>query len=224
MTDLQIFKNEELGEVRGLEINGKPYVVASDVAKVLGYKKPNNAINTHCKYAALKQGIITDRLGRLQDALVIPEGDIYRLIIKSKLPKAQEFEEWVMDEVLPTIRKTGGYIDKNATPKQLKKLKDNIKELEEENARLDYKLATHLISTKQVSLLGSIINYRAGLAGAARADLVKKDMVRELRHKFSISAYGDLQEYQFNDAMNFINHYPVTPDNTKVTRLANFGK
>lgn len=223
MQDLQIFKNEELGEIRGLEIDGKPYVVANDVLKALGYAKANwrTTLSRKCKGVA-KCNVPTN--GGMQYMSVISEGDVYRLIFSSKLPSAQKFEEWVMDEVLPTIRKTGGYINKNATPEQLKKLKDNIIVLEEKNAKLEYKIATHLISTKQVSLLGSIINYRAGLAGAARADLVKKDMVRELRDKFNIKAYGDLQEYQFNDAMNFINHYPVTPDNTKVTRLANFGK
>ena len=223
MQDLQIFKNEELGEIRGLEIDGKPYVVANDVLKALGYAKANwrTTLSRKCKGVA-KCNVPTN--GGMQYMSVISEGDVYRLIFSSKLPSAQKFEEWVMDEVLPTIRKTGGYINKNATPEQLKKLKDNIIVLEEKNAKLEYKIATHLISTKQVSLLGSIINYRAGLAGAARADLVKKDMVRELRDKFNIKAYGDLQEYQFNDAMNFINHYPVTPDNTKVTRLANFRK
>lgn len=110
MKELQIFNNDIFGEVRGLNIDGKPYAVASDVAKALGYAKPNNAVNTHCKNATLKQGIIKDNLGRLQDVLIIPESDIYRLIIKSKLPKAQEFECWVMDEVLPQIRQTGGYI------------------------------------------------------------------------------------------------------------------
>ncbi|MDE5977303.1 MAG: hypothetical protein K2G70_02395 [Turicibacter sp.] len=88
---------------------GKTHFVGNDVAKALGYVKPNNAVNNHCKHATLKQGIITDSLGRLQDALVIPEGDVYRLISKSKLPGAEKFESWVFDEVLPTIRKHGMY-------------------------------------------------------------------------------------------------------------------
>ena len=186
------------------------------IAKGIAYPRKDR-IDTNIKNAGISTVV---RNGQQY----LTESQLYDFMLEAKTKKCLAFRKWVVSDVLPTIRKTGGYINKNATPRQLKKLKDNIKELEEENARLDYKLATHLISTKQVSLLGSTINYRAGLAGAARADLVKKDMVRELRHKFSISAYGDLQEYQFNDAMNFINHYPVTPDNTKVTRLANFGK
>lgn len=105
--ELTIFKNEMFGEVRTLRLEDKPYFVGKDVAEILGYAKPRNAISTHCK-GALKQGILTE--GGEQQMTIIPEGDLYRLIIKSKLPKAQEFEEWVMDEVLPSIRATGGYI------------------------------------------------------------------------------------------------------------------
>ena len=225
MTDLQVFKNDLFKGLRGGLIDDVVWFVGKDVAENLGYSNASKAVSTHCKHIR-KEMIAHSQNGKVvkTQTSLINEGDLYRLIVKSKLPAAQDFEEWVMDEVLPTIRKTGGYISKAATPEQLKKLKDNIIVLEEENAKLEYKIATHLISTKQVSLLGSTINYRAGLVGAARADLVKKAMVRELRHKFNISAYGDLQEYQFNDAMNFINHYPVTPDNTKVTILANLGK
>lgn len=106
--ELEIFKNDEFGEVRTLLIDNKPYFMANDIAKALGYAKPNNAISTHCK-ATLKWGIPIS--GKIQDVNFIPEGDVYRLIMKSKLPSAEKFESWVMDEVLPTIRKTGGYIN-----------------------------------------------------------------------------------------------------------------
>lgn len=108
MKELQIFNNDMFGEVRGLNIDGKPYAVANDIAKTLGYTNPSKATNDHCKKSKMVWG--NDSLGRRQQFKVIPEGDIYRLIIKSKLPKAQEFECWVMDEVLPQIRQTGGYI------------------------------------------------------------------------------------------------------------------
>ena len=108
MKELQIFNNDIFGEVRGLNIDGKPYAVANDIAKTLGYTNPSKATNDHCKKSKMVWG--NDSLGRRQQFKVIPEGDIYRLIIKSKLPKAQEFECWVMDEVLPQIRQTGGYI------------------------------------------------------------------------------------------------------------------
>lgn len=108
MGELLVFKNENFGEIRTVDINGKPYFMASDIATALGYAKPNNAISTHCR-ATLKQGITIN--GKIQEVNFIPEGDIYRLIVKSKLPSAEKFESWVFDEVLPTIRKTGGYVN-----------------------------------------------------------------------------------------------------------------
>ena len=106
---LEIFKNNEFGEVRTLLIEDKPYFCASDVAKALGYAKPNNAISTHCR-STLKQGIATKQ-GNYSEMIFIPEGDVYRLIMKSKLPSAEKFESWVRDEVLPTVHRTGGYIN-----------------------------------------------------------------------------------------------------------------
>jgi len=106
---LQIFNNPKFGQVRTVEVDGKIYFVGSDVAKSLGYEKPNNAINQHCKYA-LKRGIPHPQSPEKEmEVLVIPEGDIYRLAAKSELPGAEEFESWIFDEVLPSIRKHGAY-------------------------------------------------------------------------------------------------------------------
>ncbi|NFS21372.1 transporter [Clostridium botulinum] len=104
---LQIFKHTEFGQVRLLIKNNKEYFSGTDIAKSLGYAIPSKAINTHCKGVS-KMEVPTN--GGIQEMLFITEGDIYRLIVKSKLPSAQKFESWVFDEVLPTIRKTGGYV------------------------------------------------------------------------------------------------------------------
>lgn len=101
------FSNVEFGKIRTTEVNGKPYFVGSDIAGALGYKEPHKAISRHCK-GGMKRTIPTN--GGNQEVIVIPEGDVYRLIIKSKLPSAERFESWVMDIILPQIRQTGGYI------------------------------------------------------------------------------------------------------------------
>ncbi|UDN60594.1 Bro-N domain-containing protein [Clostridioides sp. ES-W-0016-02] len=107
--NLQVFKNSDFGEIRTVEIDGKPYFVATDIAKSLGYAKPNNAIERHCRYT-LKQGIPHPQSKtKILEVNVIPEGDMYRLITNSELPSAEKFESWVFDEVLPSIRKTGTY-------------------------------------------------------------------------------------------------------------------
>jgi len=107
---IQIFENKEFGQLGVLMIDGKPYFPASDCAKALGYKDTINAIKRHCKGVA-KRHILT--AGGSQTANFIPEGDLYRLIIRSKLPSAEIFEAWVFDEVLPTIRKHGAYINED---------------------------------------------------------------------------------------------------------------
>lgn len=106
MNELKVFNNAEFGKVRTVEVNGKPYFVANDVAKALGYSVPKDAVTRHCK-GALKCRYLTE--GGEQELKVIPEGDIYRLVIKSQLPTAEKFESWVFDEVLPSIRKHGMY-------------------------------------------------------------------------------------------------------------------
>lgn len=108
MNELQIFNSPEFGDIRTVEIDGKPYFVGADVAKALGYKDTVNALKQHCR--GVVKHHLTDSLGRNQEASFIPEGDLYRLIMKSKLPSAEKFESWVMDEILPSIRKNGGYI------------------------------------------------------------------------------------------------------------------
>ena len=107
MNELQIFSSDEFGQIRTAEINGKPYFVASDVATALGYANPRKAIIDHCKGVTKRD---TPTSGGTQELSYINEGDVYRLIMRSKLPAAEKFESWVMDEVLPSIRKNGGYI------------------------------------------------------------------------------------------------------------------
>ena len=106
MNELKVFQNSEFGELGILLIDGKEYFPATQCAEILGYVKPRNAISRHCK-GALKQGVLTE--GGIQQVNYIPEGDLYRLIVISKLPAADRFVRWVFDEVLPALRKYGSY-------------------------------------------------------------------------------------------------------------------
>lgn len=117
MNNLTTFNNDLFGSVRTLDIDDKYYFVASDVAKALGYAKPNNAINAHCKHI-MKQGIVDDYGNEIQ-MNIISESDVYRLIIKTKLPEAEKFEEWVMEDVLPQLRASGVYITETATQESM---------------------------------------------------------------------------------------------------------
>lgn len=137
--ELKHFDNNEFGQLDILIENGKEYFPAVNIAKILGYKDPEKAITTHCKHPTIIKrpvGVVTGKKKDGTDAIqivnkkFINEGNLYRLIIKSRLANAEKFENWVFDEVLPSIRKHGAYIEDEV----IQKLKDNpnyINELEE---------------------------------------------------------------------------------------------
>lgn len=110
VNSLEIFNSPEFGQVRGFLRDGEPWFVAGDVATALGYSNPSEAIRDNCKYAELLKDSQQLGLGiGPRGVLIIPEADLYALIFRSKLEKAERFRDWVCKEVLPTIRKTGGY-------------------------------------------------------------------------------------------------------------------
>ncbi|GHU59040.1 hypothetical protein AGMMS49975_26190 [Clostridia bacterium] len=118
MDELKIFEKEEFGAVRVLEIEGTPWFVGKDVAKILGYEVERNAIERHVdKEDALKRGVGLNtaidgngkQIVQQIEMTLINESGVYSLIMGSKLPKAWEFKRWVTHEVLPSIRKTGEY-------------------------------------------------------------------------------------------------------------------
>ena len=96
-------------EVRTVEVNGKVLFCGLDVANALGYQNPRKALSDHCRCVTKCDAPHPQSQDKTIEMSFIPEGDVYRLIAHSKLPKAVEFESWVFDEVLPTIRKTGSY-------------------------------------------------------------------------------------------------------------------
>lgn len=126
MNELKIFENPQFGAIRTITENGKTLFCGADVARALGYKKPQNAISAHCK-GALKRGIgvqtgsKADGSPAMQqvELLFIPQGDIYRLAAKSELPGAEAFESWIFDEVLPSIHQHGAYMTPDTIEKVL---------------------------------------------------------------------------------------------------------
>ena len=101
------FSSKEFGQIRVIQEKGKCLFCGLDIAKTLGYKRPADAVTAHCKGSVIRR---VPTSGGEQPIKFIPEGDVYRLIVQSKLPAAVRFERWVFDEVLPTIRKHGGYL------------------------------------------------------------------------------------------------------------------
>ena len=221
MNELQIFNSEEFGEIRTIEIDGKPYFVAVDVATALGYATPRDAISRHCKGVVKRD---TPTSSGVQQMSYINEGDLYRLIMKSKLPSAEKFESWVMDEVLPTIRKTGGYRKPMSTAEQIKLLALGNTELNERVSDVEKKIDSlendmplygceiddikNHVNRKVVNVLGGKTS-EAYRDGSIRSS-VFKDIYRQLKREYGcVASYKSIKRKWIDDAHDLISGYEV---------------
>lgn len=219
MNDLQIFNNEKFGEIRTITKDNKTYFAGSDVAKALGYAIPHKAVQTHCK-GVLKWNIPTNSGN--QDVLFITEGDIYRLIMKSKLPSAEEFERWVMDEVLPSIRKTGGYGMPKTTGGQIQLLAQGYTELEQKvndikddvsELKENVPLYSCDIDEIQQHVKRRVVNILGGKQSEAYRDnsirhKTFSDIWTQLKREYGcVSTYKSIKRKYIDDVHEFIDCY-----------------
>lgn len=219
MNDLQIFNNEKFGEIRTITKDDKTYFAGSDVAKALGYAIPHKAVQTHCK-GVLKWNIPTNSGN--QDVLFITEGDVYRLIMKSKLPSAEEFEQWVMDKVLPSIRKTGSYNKPMSTAEKIKLLAQGNEELNERVEKVEDKLDSlendmplygceieelkNHISRRAINILDG--KNSEAYKDASIRGTVYKDIYKQLKREYGYaSSYKSLKRKYLADAHEFVDCY-----------------
>lgn len=160
MNNLQIFRNQEFGEMRTAKINDVPYICLADVCKILEIKNISD-----CKDRLNKGGVVIneviDKLGRKQQATFINESNLYKVIFQSRKPEAEAFTDWVTNEVLPSIRKNGGYIvgqetlnDEELIQRALlvatNKLKERDRQLEEQKPKV---LFANSVETSKTSIL-----------------------------------------------------------------------
>lgn len=141
MNQLQVFSNKRLGEIRTMNIDGQPYFVGKDIAEILGYSNTRDALARHVDDEDKNTVVIPDGIGN-PNKTVINESGLYSLILSSKLPKAKEFKHWVTSEVLPSIRKTGGYnsqVSEEYKQKRLEAMMMNAKArlMKEQNRRIE---------------------------------------------------------------------------------------
>ena len=219
MNELQIFNNPEFGEIRTIEIEGKPYFVASDVATALGYANPRKAVSDHCKGVTKRD---TPTSSGVQSMSYIGEGDLYRLIMKSKLPSAEKFESWVMDEVLPSIRSTGYYAKPLTTAEQIKLIAQGNMELGERVDKVEDKLSnlendTPLygceidevqkhVRKKGVEVLGGK-GSEAYRDGSVRSQ-VYSDIYNQLKREYGcVSSYKSIKRKYVDAVHVFIDRY-----------------
>lgn len=213
MDALQIFNSGEFGEIRTIEIDGKPYFVGTDVAKALGYNNPRDAVSRHCK------GVVkhdTPTSSGVQSMSYINEGDLYRLIMKSKLPSAEKFEAWVMDEVLPTIRKTGSYQKPLTTVEQIQVIATGFLDHEERLNRLENTMTIDYAQQEAIRDLVSsvVIAHLGGKESNAYKEIGKKvfaECNRDIKTYFAVNARNNIPKLRFEESMEYVrNWHPCT--------------
>ena len=175
-------------EVRTLIIDDEPWFVGKDVADILGYAKPLDAISRHVdEDDSVKYGL-TDNLGRTQNTIIINESGLYSLILSSKLPQAKEFKRWVTSEVLPAIRKKGGFIREDLDEDAFIALFTGQKKLREQQATMlediDYLKSEQPIHP---SYAQSLLKKRKARVVACLGGMTAQLM----RIRFSLSRYLD---------------------------------
>lgn len=161
MQRLQIFKNEQFGEVRVIEHNGEPWFVGKDVAEILGYSDTNKAVAMHVDDEDKKLNDKSSSSFGQRGAHLINESGLYSLILSSKLPQAKQFKRWVTSEVLPSIRKHGGYIkgqesmtDEELLSKALLMAQSKIEERNKQIERMKPKeIFADAVATSKTSIL-----------------------------------------------------------------------
>lgn len=213
MNELQIFNSEEFGDIRTAEIDGKPYFVGTDVAKALGYNNPRDAVSRHCKGVVKRD---TPTSSGIQSMSYINEGDLYRLIMKSKLPSAEKFESWVMDEVLPTIRKAGSYQKPLTTVEQIQVIATGFLDHEERLNRLENTMTIDYAQQESIRDLVSsvVIAHLGGKESNAYKEIGKKvfaECNRDIKIYFAVNARNNIPKLKFEEAMEYVkNWHPCT--------------
>lgn len=216
MEELQIFNNEEFGNVRSLMIDNEPWLVGKDVATDLGYQNGSRDINRHVDEEDRRKVMVFDGKQN-KETIVINESGLYALVFGSKLPSAKKFKHWVTSEVLPTLRKTGSYVKVPTDPRELLML--TIKAHEQTAQRVDVleekvsdlEKSTTIDSSQQYTLeriaKTTVISALGGIDSRAYQLMSRKlfsNIWRDYKKYFKLGSYRDTLKTDYENAKNYL--------------------
>lgn len=216
MEELQIFNNEEFGNVRSLMIDNEPWLVGKDVATDLGYQNGSRDINRHVDEEDRRKVMVFDGKQN-KETIVINESGLYALVFGSKLPSAKKFKHWVTSEVLPTLRKTGSYAKVPTDPRELLML--TIKAHEQTAQRVDVleekvsdlEKSTTIDSSQQYTLeriaKTTVISALGGIDSRAYQLMSRKlfsNIWRDYKKYFKLGSYRDTLKTDYENAKNYL--------------------
>lgn len=207
---IKIFENAEFGSVRTLVINGEPYFVGKDVAEILGYANTSKALIDHVDDEDKLNNETLSSLGQ-RGGWLINESGLYSLILSSKLPNAKKFKRWVTSDVLPTIRKTGGYIANsdmmvstyfgNLPPEQQTLVKGLFDNIIAQQTKIDTLTTTNEVLTTDIlswadrPLVNALVRRYAGYACDGSFASAWIEFKKELLYKYSININSRITAY-----------------------------
>ena len=211
MNNLQIFNNEEFGEVRTVLVNNEPLFCLADVCKALGLEQVSR-VKARLKEDGVTSNKVIDSLGREQTATFINESNLYKTIFQSRKESAERFTEWVTGEVLPTIRKTGSY-QKQLSPQEMMRIQlgmlddvsDRVSKLEN-TMNIDYgqqKVLNDLVSARVIEILG-------GKNGNAYKEISRK-VFAEINHDykdyFNVNSRANTPRLKNEQAVEYVKNW-----------------
>ena len=222
MNNLQIFNSEEFGDMRTVTIDDKTWFVGKDVANALGYERATKAIQDHVDDDDKDEVPIQDSIGRMQKTPVINESGLYALIFGSKLESAKRFKHWVTSEVLPTIRKTGGY-QKQLSPAEIMRIQLGM--IDDHENRIENLENNMTIDYGQQQILGEAVNHTVisilgGKESNAYKEISKKvfaECNRDLKNYFQVNARNNVPKKRFEEALQYAKSWkPCTNTQLKI--------
>lgn len=212
MSNLQIFENEEFGEIRTVTIDNEPWFVGKDVAEALGYLKARNAISAHVSDEDKKDAPIQGAQGGTQNMTIINESGLYALIFGSKLESAKRFKRWVTSEVLPSIRKTGSY-QRLMSPEEMMRVQlgmidnigDRVSKLEN-TMNIDY--GQQRVLEREVAKV--VIDALGGKDSNAYHEIGKKvfaECNHDVKDFFNVNSRNNIPRLKFDKAVEYIRNW-----------------
>lgn len=222
MNNLQIFNSEEFGNMRTVTIDDETWFVGKDVANALGYERATKAIQDHVDDDDKDEVPIQDSIGRMQKTPVINESGLYALIFGSKLESAKRFKHWVTSEVLPTIRKTGGY-QKQLSPAEMMRIQLGM--IDDHENRIENLENNMTIDYGQQQVLGETVNHTViSILGGKESNEYKEvskkvfaECNRDLKNYFQVNARNNVPKKRFEEALQYAKSWkPCTNTQLKI--------
>lgn len=211
MNELQIYNNEEFGDIRTVTIDNEPWFVGKDVAEALGYAEPRSAVSKKVEDADRGVAEMETPSGK-QNMTIINESGLYALIFGSKLESAKRFKHWVTSEVLPAIRKTGSY-QKPMSPIEMMRIQLGM--IDDHEGRITDLEQNMTIDYGQQMSLGDIVNRvvidaLGGKDSNAYHEIGRKvfaECNRDLKHYFNVNARNNVPKKKFDEAVDYVKNW-----------------